>query len=370
MNIDHARRDALRILALAGSGSSFAVHAVVNTKGIFLGGGRYQESINGEAKFVVCRVDLLANGQLDIRNIPTNFFPHGFAVDPLNKKRLIAFEKIGAGACEIDLQTSRTNRLIANIPNRLFYGHGVFSIDGTKLFSTETSPNTGEGFIGLRDGKTLAYINDFPSFGSHPHDCCLSADGKVLVVTNGGDAAGGHHRPNLSYIDIASKKLLDQLPIADNAFNAGHVQLDPTGNALVISAPRRGLTPDNLGAIHLRTGTGELKRVGTKNTVSDMITGEALSAVIVPEKDLFIVTHPTPGLVTCWTLSSLELRKSISLPRVRGIALTDDRQEIVLAYGPQANIARYRLSTLEPVGIHPNTPTLISGSHLMNWSVI
>jgi uncharacterized protein len=370
MFVDQARRNALQILALAGAGSTFPVLGAVNSKGVFIGGGRYQESINGEAKFVVCQVDLQASGQLDVKNIPTNFFPHGFAVDPLNKQRLIAFEKIGAGACEIDLQTSRTSRVIANVPNRLFYGHGVFSSDGTQLFSTETSPSTGEGFIGLRDGKTLAYISDFPSFGSHPHDCCLSADGKVLVVTNGGDVAGGSRRPNLSYIDIASKKLLDQLPIADSAFNAGHVQLDPKGNALVISAPRRGLTPDNLGAIHLRIGSGELKRVGVKNAVSDMITGEALSAVIVPEKDLFVVTHPTPGLVTCWTLSNLALRKSINLPRVRGIALTDDRQELVLAYGPLANIARYKLTTLEPVGIHPNTPTLISGSHLMNWSVI
>jgi uncharacterized protein len=364
------RRDALRALAYAGAGFALPLQAAANSKGIFLGGGRYQESPQGEAKFVACKVNLQATGQLEVKNIPTTFFPHGFAVDPTNKQRVIAFEKIGAGACEINIGAEKITRNLATSANRFFYGHGVFTLDGTQLFSTETSPTTGEGFIGLRDGKTLAYLGDFPSYGSHPHDCCLTNDGKVLVVTNGGDAAGGSRKPNLSYIDINSRKLLEQLPIKDDAFNAGHVHLNKSGAALVISAPRRGLTQDYLGAIHFRTHKDDLRRVGLKSPVVDKITGEALSAAIVPEKDLFVVTHPTPGLVTCWTLSTLELQKTINLPRVRGVALTDDRQELVFAYGPQANIARFAVSTLEPVGSQSPTPTLISGSHMMNWSVI
>jgi uncharacterized protein len=368
------RRLALKLVATGAlSGSSIVIaqpnlSGVRAHNGIFLGGGRYQEAVQAPVKFVVCQVTLLVDGRLDIQNIQTTFFPHGFAVDPTNKSRLIAFEKIGFGACEVNLKVLSVERKLAPRNDRLFYGHGVFSKDGALLFSTETVLSSDQGVISVRDGKTLAYLGDFPSFGSHPHDCSLSADGKVLMVTNGGDERGGSRKPNLSYIDIASKRLLEQFPIVDDAFNAGHVEADGAGAVVVISAPRRGLGPEQPGAIHLKTKDGVLKRAGVKTELAERITGEALSCVIIPERDLFVVTHPTPGLLTFWRLSSLEAVKTLAFARVRGVALTNDRAELVVAYGTHAGIGRVKLDSLLALDSAPNTPTLISGSHLLNWS--
>jgi uncharacterized protein len=366
------RRILKAVVASSLSGSSIALaqqnnHGAKANNGVFLGGGRYQEAVQAPPKFVVCQVTLFIDGRLDIQNIATSFFPHGFAVDPTNKARLIAFEKIGFGASEVNLKTLSVERKVNVASDRMFYGHGVFSKDGSLLFSTETILSSGQGVIAVRDGKTLAYLGDFPSYGSHPHDCSLSANGKLLIITNGGDERGGARKPNLSYIDIASQRLVEQLPIADEAFNTGHVETVPAGATVVISAPRRGLGPEHLGAIHLKTKDGILKRAGVNTELADRLTGEALSCVIVPERDLFVVTHPTPGLLTFWRLSTLESVKVLSFPRVRGVALTNDRAELVAAYGTHAGIGRVKLDSLSPVEGLPATQTLISGSHLLNW---
>jgi uncharacterized protein len=370
------RRQALKALvASVLSGSSIAQAQPFGfggraNNGIFLGGGRYQEAVQAPAKFVVCQVTLLSDGRLDIQNIATTFFPHGFAVDPTNKARLIAFEKIGFGACEVNLKALSVERKVNVVNDRLFYGHGVFSKDGGLLFSTETVLSSGQGVIAVRDGKTLAYLGDFPTYGSHPHDCNMSANGKVLIVTNGGDERTGTRKPNLSYIDIGSQRLLEQLPIADESFNTGHVETVNSGATVVISAPRRGLGPESLGAIHMRTKDGVLKRAGVNTELAERLTGEALSCVIIPERDLFVVTHPTPGLLTFWRLSTLESVKVLPFSRVRGVAITNDRAELAVAYGTHAGIGRVKIDGLVPVEGLPNTQTLISGSHLLNWSSI
>ena len=81
---------------------------------------------------------------------------------------------------------------------------------------------------------------------------------------------------------------------------------------------------EQLGAIHLVDQYGKLQRTGQNLPIAEQLQGEALSGVISPEFNLYVVTHPTPGLVTCWTLSSMKLHKVIKLKRARDVALSDD----------------------------------------------
>jgi uncharacterized protein len=344
--------------------------SATSLRGVFIGGGRYQDGPNDSAKHVLSHVALHEDGTLDVLNIPTSFFPHGFAIDPREKSRVIAFEKIGPGSCEFDLSKRSLIRPLAPAANRIFYGHGVFSADGSRLYATEINLMTGEGLMAVYDGKTLKYLGDFPTFGSHPHDCSLTANGKVLVVTNGGDDEKGPRKPNVSYIDLATYQLIAQWQVPDKAFNAGHVQLTPDDSSIVISAPRRGLSQEFLGAIHrndYQTKNQTMRRAGKDSALADKLFGEALSCTLVAEKDFFAVTHPTPGLLTFWKLSTLEHIKTIPLARVRGLALTDDRKELIAAYGPKVQLARIGVSSLDLVGQQPTTSTLISGSHLLNY---
>jgi hypothetical protein len=64
-------------------------------------------------------------------------------------------------------------------------GHAMLSADGQRLFTCETNPDTGDGWIGVRSTDTLRRLGEFPSQGLDPHQMLLDGQGR-LWVANGG----------------------------------------------------------------------------------------------------------------------------------------------------------------------------------------
>lgn len=64
-------------------------------------------------------------------------------------------------------------------------GHALLSANGRRLFTCETNPDTGEGWIGVRSPDTLRRLAEFPSQGLDPHQMLLDGEGR-LWVANGG----------------------------------------------------------------------------------------------------------------------------------------------------------------------------------------
>ncbi|KPF44765.1 hypothetical protein IP87_07145 [beta proteobacterium AAP121] len=102
-------------------------------------------------------------------------------------------------------------------PARTFNGHVETSADGSRLYTTETDPTTGAGWISVRDPLTLARIAEFSSHGIDPHQLLRGpADmaGRLMV------AVGGIVRDRLG------RKL-------DEPMSPALVQLDGTTGALL-----------------------------------------------------------------------------------------------------------------------------------------
>ena len=75
----------------------------------------------------------------------------------------------------------------ATKPDRHFFGHGVFSADGKLLYTTENDYDGARGVIGVRDATDgYQQIGEFPAHGMEPHDIQLLADGRTMVIANGG----------------------------------------------------------------------------------------------------------------------------------------------------------------------------------------
>ena len=113
---------------------------------------------------------------------------------------------------------------------RGFNGHVVASADGRWLFSTETDPVDGSGWVAVRDARTLARVAEFSSHGLDPHQLLPAADG-TLVVANGGivrDARGRQRAgeamdSSLVRLDPATGRLLGQWRLADPALSMRHL---------------------------------------------------------------------------------------------------------------------------------------------------
>lgn len=284
-----------------------------------------------------------------------------------NRSAFFFFEKQGPGAGIFDLQRLQFVQPIEPVNQRHFYGHGVLA-DAGKLLLTTESDAQGQGYIGVRDAKTLRYLGDFPSYGARPHDCHLLDGGRVLAVTNGGAAAHDTPAPCVAYIDVATRRLLDRHEMPGQDFNTGHMAPISADSAIVVSAPRLGFGVDREGAVSwCNRKAPTLQVANAPANQSPKLLGEALSVWILKERGLAVVTHPTPGLLTFWRLDDHTFWRALRVDNVRGVAPASDGQTLWLSHGQEGS-----LSLLDPTA---DTPTLqpvlkhalLAGSHLLNY---
>lgn len=351
--------------ALAGSGLT-ACSGRGNAPGseIILGGGRYKNLDTGEVEHVLSIVDLRSK---TVSLIELDFLAHGIHLHADQPYRLAVFEKKGPHAVLLDLAERRVTRRITTSKNRFFYGHGVYSGDGSLLYCTETQLDDMTGLIAVRDAVTHEYVGDFPSYGQEPHECRLIDDARTMVVTNG----GGDHTgtaPCVVYIDVASQKLLERVELTNADLNTGHSAVGADGGLVVVSAPRRGLETTDRGGVSIRPAGQAMQSIQFPFEVTSRMQGEALSVVIQDEEGIAAVTHPDGGMVTFWSVSERRLLKVLDLPHPRGVTLTRDGEFFVLSFGLETNLMRIRARDLNDIdeAIVPNT--LISGSHIYSWS--
>ncbi|WP_394788115.1 DUF1513 domain-containing protein [Rhodoferax sp.] len=69
--------------------------------------------------------------------------------------------------------------------DRVLCGHAAFAHDGSVLYTTETSTETGAGFIAVRDPVSLEKLREFSSGGLDPHAVMVEPDGSLLVANGG-----------------------------------------------------------------------------------------------------------------------------------------------------------------------------------------
>lgn len=93
--------------------------------------------------------------------------------------------------CDADGQVQRRIAIDDERPRRTFNGHVETSASagvaaaGDWLFTTETDPATGDGWISVRDGRTLARVGEFPAGGRDAHQLLRAPDGTLLVAIGG-----------------------------------------------------------------------------------------------------------------------------------------------------------------------------------------
>ncbi|MBX5482530.1 MAG: DUF1513 domain-containing protein [Myxococcaceae bacterium] len=357
---------ALSAVALLPQSAEAAKKAVRRgRKGVMVGGLKGLDPTTRQMVHALTLIDL--DAPTERRSIPLTFLAHGFALDPRNPNRAIVFEKRGPGAAEVELKSAKFMRPLKTTPERAFYGHGVFSKDGTLLFVTENHLATRKGLVSVWDGRTLAPMGEFPTYGENPHDILLTPDGKQLVVTNGGGAYPDGDAPCVTVIDIATRQLLEKNVFTDPRINAGHVQRSARGELVVVSAPRDGLPNTEHGAVSIKPPNGKLTTLVDPVEVTRAMTGESLSLTIHDPTRRVMVTNPDANLVTVWDLSTQKFVKSYAKPKARGVMQTLDRQHYVICHGQTATVSFVSTRTLEEVPELQIEKSLIAGSHIFAW---
>ena len=137
-------------------------------------------------------------------------------------------------------------------PDRHFFGHGVYSADGKLLYTTENDYRNAQGIIGVRDATDVyRQIGEFPARGMEPHDVALLADGRTMVIANGGikthpDSGADElnlpdMKPSLVYVDLATGDLVEEQMLAPelHQLSIRHLAL-AAGDTVVFGCQYRG----------------------------------------------------------------------------------------------------------------------------------
>ncbi|UWQ78264.1 DUF1513 domain-containing protein [Leisingera sp. S132] len=138
---------------------------------------------------------------------------HAAAAHPIRPEAVAFARRPGRFADVIDCRTGAALARLEPPAGHHFYGHGVFSPDGSRLFTTENDYENARGVIGVWDAADgYRRISAFSSGGIGPHDMLLRRDAPGLAVANGGiethpDSGRAKlnlpdMRPNLSYLSL------------------------------------------------------------------------------------------------------------------------------------------------------------------------
>lgn len=335
--------------------------------GVVVGGTRFGDDA-GRVQHYLDLLDLDAD-EPSLERIELDFLAHGFALHPKKPGQAALFEKRGPGACYVDLVERRVLSTIEPLPGHAFYGHGSYVRSGEFVLAVEMDLESREGVISVRDGRSFAVVDRFFTFGARPHDCALVDGGRTLAVTNGGGPIDDDERmPCVTFVDLASRKLLERYPVDNPRLNTGHIAFDSDRSFAVVSAPRDGLAEQTEpGGLSLGTGGAPMSHVRQPPDVVSRMLGESLSVCIHPGTRLVAVTNPYGNLLSFWSLDG-GLVEARELPNVRGVALTLDRRSYVVSFGPAAGLGLLDAASREPVVERDPGRGRFSGSHIYTWA--
>ncbi|MBF9042390.1 DUF1513 domain-containing protein [Rhodobacterales bacterium HKCCE4037] len=183
----------------------------------------------------------LSDGGAVLFSIPLPDRGHAAAAHPVRPEAVAFARRPGRFALIVDCATGQEAHRLTPPPDRHFYGHGVFSADGSMLFTTENDLDTLDGRIGLWDAANgYARIGDMPSGGVGPHDIERLPGTDTLVIANGGIATHPESgrtplnlatmRPNLAYLGPDGEMLeVVELDTALRFNSIRHLDVRPDG---------------------------------------------------------------------------------------------------------------------------------------------
>jgi len=230
-------------------------------------------------------------------------------------------------------------------PDRHFFGHGVFSADGRLLYTTENDYANAQGIIGVRDATDgYRQIGEFSARGMEPHDVQLLADGRTMVIANGGIQTHPDRgadelnlpdmKPSLVYVDIATGDLLEEHMLSSDLHQLSirHLAL-AAGDTVVFGCQFRGSEQDHpaLLGFHKRGHPPVLAAApavtqSALNNYIGSVTADAGGGIVA-------ASAPKGGLITYWDVVGRRFLGSCELNDGCGVAPTRHKASFLLTSG-------------------------------------
>ncbi len=238
---------------------------------------------------------------------------HAVAIDAEQRRAAVFARRPGEFVWIVDLHTGQVLQRITAAPGRHFYGHGLFADAGALLLCSENAYASGAGVIGLYDAQgDCRRVGELPSHGVGPHEIRLLADGRRLVVANGGIRTHpdlpriksnlNNMRPNLAYVDLTSGELLHRCEPDKQWHQLSIRHIDVGADGRVAVAMQFEGSPQLLPLlIAIQQADGPLQMLSAPPEIQRRLRNYCGSVAFSDDGERFAVSSPRGGLVTYWS---------------------------------------------------------------------
>ncbi|MBB5017339.1 hypothetical protein HNQ59_000603 [Chitinivorax tropicus] len=266
------------------------------------------------------------------RLIPTPMRGHALLLDARHPDEVLMIaRRPGTLAVRVSLQAGSVIQTWDAGEDRHFFGHACLSADGRYIFVAENNIETGQGVISVRDGRSFAVLQEYPSHGIGPHELLLLPDGHTLAVANGGVSTlpetgrvklnRGRFDSNLAYVDSRNGRLIDRQPVMMPQLSLRHLALaaDGTVAAALQYEGDRQQAGVPLVAIH-RPGKS-MMLAHAPQAAWDAMHHYAASIAYDAHDRLFVISCPLGNQLAYWSVNG-DFVGMMEIPKVSGIAFT------------------------------------------------
>ena len=254
---------------------------------------------------------------------------HAAAAHPLRPDAIAFARRPGTFALVIDCARGQTTAELIAPNDRHFYGHGVFSEDGSRLYTTENDLETLEGRIGVWETEGYTRLGDFSSGGIGPHDIRRMPGRDMLIVANGGiethpDSGRAKlnlptMRSNLSFVSpdgvVANSY---ELPPEMRLNSIRHLAVRSDG--MVAAAMQWQGDPLDVPALLLLYESDATRFLEANIPTHQSFHGYAGSVAFSGGEDQVAITSPSGGILAAFSIETGECDFSIESPDVCGLA--------------------------------------------------
>ena len=236
---------------------------------------------------------------------------HGVTVKKAHNEIVVFARRPNDFMLVLDAHTGVIKQTIKN--DKPLFGHGVFTPDGKILFTTENDFENKQGIIGVRDATdNYKKIAEFPSGGIGSHELHLLADGKTLVIANGGilthpDTGRAKLNlesmtPALTYIDTQSSKVTDDYRLDKKHHQLSIRHLDVTQDDQVCFVMQyQGSRRHQVPLVGFHKGESQLQLAEIPKAILPKMKNYCGSVSADASGKTFAVSSPRGNLMTLWS---------------------------------------------------------------------
>ncbi len=287
---------------------------------------------------------------------------HSGAAHPFRPEAVAFARRPGTFAMVLNCAAGTVTAQIEAPAGRHFYGHGAFSLDGSRLYTTENDYDAARGRVGIWDAQNgYVRIGEVSSGGVGPHEMLRLPGQDVFAVANGGIETHPEMgrqmlnipfmRPNLSYLS-ADGDLLGQVELPEDFRKNSIRHLAAASDGQIAFAMQwhgSNETHPPLLGLH-RLGQQAPLLISAPEDRQRQMQGYAGSVAMNANGSLVAVSSPRGGVLHLFSAAEAAFERAEFLEDICGLGPSGLG---VFSTSGTGHVARVEAGALSPLRHHP-----------------